>query len=379
MFATAFLSLLVIVSAASAAPSRDPPPKVAHVASCGKGRTSSSAKCCVWYKVLDDIQSADGLFEGGQCGEEAHESLRLTFHDAIGYSPLLKSQGKYGCLELTGVMVLCSGGGADGSIMAHMHLELKDPANLGVDEIIEKLRPIALRHGVSYGDMIQFAGAVGVGNCMGGPKLSFMAGRPYFSIPAPLGLVPKPEDPIDSILERMADAGFSPEELVALLASHSVAAQDNVDPSIHGHPFDSTPSSFDSQFFVETLLKAESYPNGPHTGEAQSPLPGEFRLLSDQVIARDSRTACEWQSYVDNQARMVQKFTAAMAKLAVLGQDVSRLTDCSDVIPQAKKGAPASAVLPAGTSPDDVEVWCTATPFPTLAVAPGPQTSIAPV
>jgi len=26
------------------------------------------------------------LFDNGSCGEEAHESLRLTFHDAIGYS-----------------------------------------------------------------------------------------------------------------------------------------------------------------------------------------------------------------------------------------------------------------------------------------------------
>ena len=49
----------------------------------------------------------------------------------------------------------------------------------------------------------------------------------------------------------MGDAGFSPNEIVDLLISHSVAAQDHVDPTIPGTPFDSTPSSFDSQFFVE--------------------------------------------------------------------------------------------------------------------------------
>ena len=48
----------------------------------------------------------------------------------------------------------------------------------------------------------------------------------------------------------------------------------------------------------KTLLKGVSFPNGSHTGEAESPLEGEFRLLSDQVIARDARTACEWQSFV---------------------------------------------------------------------------------
>ena len=46
------------------------------------------------------------------------------------------------------------------------------------------------------------------------------------------------------------------------------------------------------------VLKGVSFPNGSHTGEAESPLEGEFRLLSDQVIARDARTACEWQSFV---------------------------------------------------------------------------------
>ena len=34
----------------------------------------------------------------------------------------------------------------------------------------------------------------------------------------------------------------------------------------------------------------------------------------------------------DNQAQMVASFKAAMAKLAVLGQDVSQMVDCSDVV-----------------------------------------------
>ena len=51
--------------------------------------------------------------------------------------------------------------------------------------------------------------------------------------------------------------------------------------------------------WLQTLLKGTSFPgNGSNVGEAESPYPGEFRLLSDQVIARDSRTACEWQSFV---------------------------------------------------------------------------------
>ena len=139
---------------------------------------------------------------------------------------------------------------ADGSIIAHSDVELQNPANNGIDEIVETLRPLAIKHGVSFGDLyvgtlisywdvslmrahpssIQFAGAVGVANCQGGPQLQFMAGRSNDSQPAPAGLVPAPEDPIDDILARMADAGFSANEVVDLLASHSVAAQDTIDP-----------------------------------------------------------------------------------------------------------------------------------------------------
>lgn len=77
---------------------------------------------------------------------------------------------------------------------------------------------------------IQFAGAVGVSNCGGGPRLQFLAGRSNDSQIAPDHLIPLPTDSVDDILARMGDAGFSPAEVVALLASHSVAAQDHVDP-----------------------------------------------------------------------------------------------------------------------------------------------------
>ena len=45
---------------------------------------TANAECCVLFPILEDIQ--ENLFDGGECGEEVHESLRLTFHDAIGIS-----------------------------------------------------------------------------------------------------------------------------------------------------------------------------------------------------------------------------------------------------------------------------------------------------
>ena len=72
-----------------------------------------------------------------------------------------------------------------------------------------------------------------------------------------------------------------------------------VDGTIPRTPFDSTPNRFDTQFFVETQLRGTLFPgSGPNEGEVESPLRGEIRLQSDAELARDSRTACEWQSFV---------------------------------------------------------------------------------
>ena len=68
---------------------------------------------------------------------------------------------------------------------------------------------------------------------------------------------------------------------------------------------------------------------------------------------------------------MVQKFTAAMQKLAVVGHDPSTLIDCSDVIPSPAVVTLPSPTLPAGKSLADVQAACSATPFPALSAAPG--------
>ena len=78
---------------------------------------------------------------------------------------------------------------------------------------------------------IQFAGAVGVSNCGGGPRLQFLAGRSNISLPAPDLTVPEPSDSTNKILARICDVGFSPNEVADLLIQ-SVAAQDHVDPTI---------------------------------------------------------------------------------------------------------------------------------------------------
>lgn len=289
--------------------------------------------------------------------------------------------------------------GADGSFVLFSATETAYHANIGTDEIVSEQKPFIAAHPeISAADFIQFAGAVGVSNCPGAPRLQvlralvvrlrlsltprmqFLLGRKDATHAAADRTVPEPFDTVDSILARFADAGgFSPAEVVALLASHSVAAADHIDPTIPGTPFDSTPSTFDTQFFVETQLRGTLFPGtGGNQGEVESPLKGELRLQSDSELARDSRTACLWQANVNDQQHMMSSFAAAMAKLSVLGQDTSKMVDCSDVIPVPKPFT-KTATFPAGLSNADIEQACASTPFPTLATDPGPATSVAPV
>ncbi|KAG6866643.1 Versatile peroxidase vpl2 [Blastosporella zonata] len=168
-------------------------------------------------------------------------------------------------------------------------------------------------------------------------------GRPEAKAPAPDLLVPEPFDTVTSILARMGDAGFSPDEVVALLASHSVAAADHVDPSIPGTPFDSTPGTFDTQLFVEVQLRGTLFPGtGGNQGEVESPLQGELRLQSDH------------DSFANNQEKMQSEFAAAMLKLSLLGQHKSKMVDCSEVIP-VPPSLKTSVHLPAGKSMRDIE------------------------
>ncbi|KAK7441004.1 fungal class II heme-containing peroxidase [Stygiomarasmius scandens] len=331
--------------------------------SCGDGNTASNEVCCQLFPLVELIQS--NLFDGGECGEEVHESLRLTFHDALGFSPT------------------SGGGGADGSIIAFSDTELAYSANAGVDDIVDLQTQFISDNNVtiSPGDFIQLAGAVGVSNCAGAPRIPFFFGRPEPTAASPDGLISEPFDSVDKILARFSDAGFSSDEVIALLSSHSVAAADTVDPTIPGTPFDSTPSLFDSQVFIEVQLKGILFPGtDDNEGEVMSPALGEMRLQSDHDLARDSRTACQWQSFVDDHDRMISAFSDAMKKMSILGHDIADLTDCSDVIPvPADLPSDAGPHLLPNKTMDDIEAACSDTPYPTLTALPGPATSISPV
>ncbi|EJD40872.1 generic peroxidase [Auricularia subglabra TFB-10046 SS5] len=330
----------------------------------GNNHYAQKAQCCVWYDVLDDIQ--ENLFDGGKCGAEAHESLRLSFHDPIGYSVtsnLLSFGRKNKCVVPRGVFVRDADslsrapGGADGSIIAFADIELEYAGNAGLADIADDQKNVADDHKVSYGDIIQFAGAVALANCPGSPRIQFLAGRPNATVPAPQSSLPSPFDSVPKILLRLADATFTPAEVVALMASHSLGGQKNVDKSKSGYTFDTTPDKLDSQFFLETLLKGTEKGRTAF-GTAPAPVENQIRLQSDYALARHPLTSCTWQSYINNQKLMSTQFGKAMEKLAVLGQRKASLYDCSEVIPTpAAYNTPAT--YPAGKSSRDIEASLT--------------------
>ncbi|THH17334.1 hypothetical protein EW146_g3451 [Bondarzewia mesenterica] len=312
--------------------------------------TAMDAKCCPLFELRDQLQQ--DFFEG-DCDTETHGSLRLTFHDAIGFS-----------------LTQDLGGGADGSMLTFAPVETAYDANLGIDEIVNEQLGFIKTHNVTYishGDFVQFAAAVGLSNCPGAPTLDFFLGRPPAVKAAPDNTVPEPFHTVDQILKRMGDAGFSPNEVVSLLASHSVATSKEVDDTIPPLPFDSTPSTFDTQFFIETLLKGTMLPgsDGKNLGQEESPFGGEIRITSDFLLARDNRTACHWQGMVKNQSKMQSSFKAAMLKLSLLGQNEDNLVDCSEVI-QSAAAVNNSPHFPNGTTKADIENSCPTMPFPNL-------------
>ncbi|KAF8577163.1 class II peroxidase [Ramaria rubella] len=346
---------------------------VEKLVDCGNGNTASHKACCPLFALREDLQT--NLFTN-ECGEDVHEVVRLTFHDAIAFSESLQSQG------------MPAGGGADGSMLIFPNVEPNFSANNGISDSVNALLPFLAAHSeVTAGDLIQFAGAVGISNCPGAPQLQFLLGRPNATAPAPDGLIPEPQDSVTKILARFDDGGgFTPDEVAALLSSHTIARADHVDPTIHAVPFDSTPFTFDTQVFLEVLLKGVGFPAlDNNTGEVESPLPlgegdnvGEMRLESDFNLARDPRTACTWQSFINKQEKMANAFQAAMAKLAVVGQDTKNFIDCSDVVPVPVPATGKPATYPATKTRKDIEQACNATPFPNLRSDKGAQETVIP-
>ena len=82
---------------------------------------------------------------------------------------------------------------------------------------------------------IQLAGALSLSVCQGAPRVKFFIGRPFPLGPAPDFIVPQPVNTTDELIAAFAAVNFTAAELVALLASHSIAGADNLTPPLEGY------------------------------------------------------------------------------------------------------------------------------------------------
>lgn len=257
----------------------------------------------VWSEALPELQSA---FSG--CGRDAHGAIRAPFHD-------------------------CINNGCDGSLI--LTDECSRAENAGLLDICGKLLSWTQKYNTSAADMIQFAAATAISACPLGPRVQALVGRKDSSEAAPLNSVPGSRDPISSILEKFAAKGFSPDDVVALMGTHSVAVQVNDDPEQAGKSLDSTPSIYDLKFYQETLDGTAPYSLQSDKGLANYTEVGDLGhnllLVED---ADEMQTQKKWKEFADGDTSgWNTAFTDAWNRFAVVGNDVGSLQDCSSIIP----------------------------------------------
>ncbi|KAJ6532491.1 heme peroxidase [Mycena capillaripes] len=209
-------------------------------------------------------------------------------------------------------------GAVDGSILADP-LEVQRDENNGLQNIVSLLAPLPAQFGVSPGDIVQLAGVLAVLACPGGPAIPVFVGRTAPSNIAPTGLLPNPEDPVDKLVARFADMGFSVRDLIALIGAHTTGKQRFVDPTQANKSFDTTVDIWDTRFYTET--------------SNTTVLPGTFKLDSDVAFSTDPTTSPDFSRFIGHQNIWTSDYADAHEKMSLLGFSANDLTDCSEILP----------------------------------------------
>ncbi|KAF2682164.1 class II peroxidase [Lentithecium fluviatile CBS 122367] len=235
----------------------------------------------VWTDVGTDLRSI--LVSDGTCTDSARAAIRLAFHD-------------------------CFPGSCDGSVIVANECTTR-VENAQMVDICGTLGDKATSFNVSTADMIQFAAAIGIASCTGGPVTSFYAGRTDNTTANPTGQLDGPNTDAATLVAHFAAKGFSITEMVALAGAHTIGRQ------LDSSAMDSTVGEWDSSFYGEVA-----------NGSTANP------LNSDRFLSNSSDTSAQWSSVGASSSSFESAFVPAMEKMSLLGNDKSSLTDCSDVV-----------------------------------------------
>lgn len=182
----------------------------------------------VWQSVAKDLEN---LFQG--CNKAARSAVRAVLHD-------------------------CLPDGCNGSLILSQQ-ECSRIENQGLKDYCHTINQKRLQYRVGAADIVQFAGAMALSACPLGPQVTALVGRKDSAAAAPPNGLPRSSDSVQSILARFAAKGFSPQDVVALLGTHSIAIQFQDDPARAGTPLDSTPAICDIRYFAETKAGTAPY------------------------------------------------------------------------------------------------------------------------
>ncbi|KAK2001928.1 peroxidase [Colletotrichum falcatum] len=262
----------------------------------------SADKCCVWKHVADDLMTT--FRDSNGCTDPARASIRLGFHDASGWS---RSTGDLG--------------GADGSIVLAAE-EIKRPANKGLEDIVKQMKVWHDKYskfGAGMADLIQFAATTATVACPGGPRIKTFVGRKDSSVACPDGLLPDPNDNADKLIGLFANKTITPPGLAALVGAHTSSRQRFFNPARADAPQDTTPGTWDTLFYQQTLAAA----------------PSEILTFpSDAVLAKDPRSAPAFKAFAEQAPLWGAAFAREYLRLSLLGVfNINELTDCTKALP----------------------------------------------
>ncbi|KAK2040427.1 peroxidase manganese-dependent 1 [Colletotrichum somersetense] len=261
-------------------------------------------KCCVWKHIANELVTTFRNQDG--CTDPARASIRLGFHDASGWS------------RNTGDL-----GGADGSIVLAPE-EIGRSLNKGLEDIVQQMKVWHDKYskfGAGMADLIQFAANTATVSCPGGPRIKTFVGRKDSSVACPDGLLPDPRDDADKLIGLFANKTITAPGLAALVGAHTTSRQKFFDPARANAPQDTTPNTWDTLFYQQTLAAA----------------PGDIVTFpSDAVLAKDPRSAPAFQAFANQAPLWGAAFAREYLRLSLLGVfNINELTDCTKALPSA--------------------------------------------
>lgn len=199
------------------------------------------------------------------------------------------------------------------------------PENNGLQGIRGVLQSVQKKYKVGYADLVQYAHNHATVSCPKGPRIRTFVGRKDATQAAPPGLLPDVRDSADNLIALFQRKGFSAHDLAALVGAHATAKQRFVDTTQAGKPLDTTVSTWDVEFYNDTL------------NQATKPNDKIFVLPSDKVLSVHPKINDEWKQFVGNQPHWNEDYAKAYIRMSLTGvTNPKDLRDCTRTLPASR-------------------------------------------